>query len=429
MPCTAWTSLSCGLAMLEPLPHVGAVIDAEDDERVARLIRTFRQIVDERSRRFAEVKAGTIVEFRTLANVPDELRVIILVDGLGAFAAAYDTVARRDLFDQFQAIAQEGRAVGVHIVATADRVNSVGASLMSAFPARLAFRVNDELDHGTLGIPRDAFDDTSPPGRAYFRSTEVQVAVLGGDDATVASQAEAITLLARSMERGGAVPVPQIERLRTRVALDELPVIAGMAVFGLSDETLGPIGLKPEGLVVLTGPAGSGRTTCLNTVAEAVRRAKPGVQAVYLGVRRSGVEFDGGWTRQASGDEAVARLAEALCQEIDDDTLVEQLFVVEALEEFVNGEADFALQQLFRRARSAGVCVLVDGEISLMSQGYGIAKEARASRQSIVLQPDATELESISGFPSGRLDASTFPPGRGFLCAQSGRTRVQVAMR
>ena len=59
---------------------------------------------------------------------------------------------------------------------------------------------------------------------------------------------------------------------------------------------------------------------------------------------------------------------------------------------------------------------------------FGIARDARASRQSLVLQPDSGDLETMSGFPSGRLDPATLPPGRGFLCQPSGYQRVQVAV-
>ena len=53
---------SGGLQMLQPLPHVGAVISGDDEERVARLLRWLRDLVDDRAVRFAEARAGSIVE-------------------------------------------------------------------------------------------------------------------------------------------------------------------------------------------------------------------------------------------------------------------------------------------------------------------------------------------------------------------------------
>ncbi|MEB0222620.1 FtsK/SpoIIIE domain-containing protein, partial [Pseudomonas sp. AB12(2023)] len=42
-----------GLRMLEDLPHVGAIISGDDDERVIRLLRTLRDLVDDRAVRYA----------------------------------------------------------------------------------------------------------------------------------------------------------------------------------------------------------------------------------------------------------------------------------------------------------------------------------------------------------------------------------------
>src|SRR5690625_7248203 len=37
-----------GLTMLEELPHVGSIVSGDDEERVIRLLRTLRELIDER---------------------------------------------------------------------------------------------------------------------------------------------------------------------------------------------------------------------------------------------------------------------------------------------------------------------------------------------------------------------------------------------
>jgi S-DNA-T family DNA segregation ATPase FtsK/SpoIIIE len=416
-----------GLGMLETLPHVGSIIAGDDDERIKRLLRQLRYTIDERMQAFAAVTAGTIVEYRTLAGRPDEPRVLLLVDGLPSLIATYDTIAGQKTLDQLESIIQDGRAVGIHVIATVDRLASIRPAVLSSFPARLALRLNDEMDLMAADLPKDSFEETSPAGRGYFKGQEVQVALLSGAETSVASQAEAIAALARSMERTGRVAVPEIQRLPTLVRLADLPAVAdGAAVFGLSDETLGPIGIRPDGLIVVTGPVGSGRTTALDALTHAMHRAFPTVRAAYLGVRRSGVSAPVAWSRSAIGDD-VARLADELANDLDAGTAPERLIVIESLGDLA-GEAEYELQRLVRAVRSAGACALIEGELALMSQSYGLAKDARASRQAIVLQPDAGDFEVMSGFPSGRLDPASCPPGRGFLCLPGGVVRVQVAM-
>ena len=416
-----------GLGVLEALPHVGSIIAGDDDERIKRLLRQLRYTIDERMRDFASVSAGTITEYRTLAKSPDEPRVLLLIDGLPSLIATYDTIAGQRTLDQLESIIQDGRAVGIHTVATVDRLASIRPAVLSSFPARLVFRLNDEMDLMAADLPKDSFEDTSPPGRGYFKGQEVQVAVLAGTTTSVASQAEAIETLARSMERTGRVPVPEIQRLPTNIQLDGLPnTVPEGVVFGLSDDTMGPVGIQPNGLIVVTGPVGSGRSTALNTLTQGFYRADPGLRAAYLGVRRSGVAAPGTWSRTATGPD-VARLADDLSTDFDNGTAVERLVVIESLGDLV-ADAEFELQRLFKAIRAAGAAALIEGELSLMSQSFGIAKDARASRQAVVLQPDASDLEVMSGFPSGRLDPGAFPAGRGFLCLPAGYVRVQVAV-
>ena len=48
---------SSGLKMLDELPHVGEIINGDDVERVGRLLRWLRDLADDRSARYAEVRA------------------------------------------------------------------------------------------------------------------------------------------------------------------------------------------------------------------------------------------------------------------------------------------------------------------------------------------------------------------------------------
>ena len=77
--------------MLEALPHVGSVIYAGDDERVVRLLTMLRETIDERALRYSQVSAATITDYRRLAGRHDEPRIVVLVDALAAFRAAYDS--------------------------------------------------------------------------------------------------------------------------------------------------------------------------------------------------------------------------------------------------------------------------------------------------------------------------------------------------
>ncbi|MGC9963597.1 MAG: FtsK/SpoIIIE domain-containing protein, partial [Acidimicrobiales bacterium] len=211
-----------GLAILEDLPHVGSVINGDDTELVGRLLRMLRDTIDQRARRYAQARADTITDYRDLAQAPDEPRLLLLVDGVGAFRQAYEAGDRAKLFDMFVGIAQDGRPMGVHVVATADRPAALPAALASTMQQRVVLRLANENDVLMLGIPKDAFDADTPPGRGFHDDLEVQIAVFGGS-ANVAEQAAATNRLAVEMRRRGIAEARPVERLRDQVALSELP--------------------------------------------------------------------------------------------------------------------------------------------------------------------------------------------------------------
>ncbi len=133
---------SSGLKMLDGLPHVGEIINGDDVERVGRLLRWLRDVADDRAARYSEVRASTIVEYRKLANDPDEKRIFILVDGMSSFREAYEYSRLSALWDIFLQLATDGRPLGIHLVVTGDRPNSVPASLLASIQRRLVLRLS-----------------------------------------------------------------------------------------------------------------------------------------------------------------------------------------------------------------------------------------------------------------------------------------------
>ena len=111
-----------GLRMLETLPHVGSIVSGDDVERVVRLMRMLREQLETRAKRYADVNASTISEYRSIASAPDERRILLLVDGYPAFRADFEqSAATAPWYGVFQDLVSEGRQLGIHVAITADR--------------------------------------------------------------------------------------------------------------------------------------------------------------------------------------------------------------------------------------------------------------------------------------------------------------------
>ena len=97
--------------ILEALPHVGAVIDSDDVERVQRLLTRLARIVDERSERYSAARTGTLTEYRQISDGAQEPRILLLVDGIGAWREAYERSSDgQNLLDVFTRLLVDGRA-------------------------------------------------------------------------------------------------------------------------------------------------------------------------------------------------------------------------------------------------------------------------------------------------------------------------------
>ncbi|MBN9192432.1 FtsK/SpoIIIE domain-containing protein [Microbacterium sp.] len=419
-----------GLRMLEDLPHVGAIVSGDDDERVTRLLRMLRDIVDERSVRYGEMRAGTIAEYRRLAARPDEPRIIVLIDGLGAFREAYEfSGANSAWFTVFSQIAVDGRQVGVHFVFTGDRPNALPPSIASTVQKRIVLRLATDDDYLLLGVPKDVLDASSPAGRGMIDGEEIQFAVLGGS-ANMAVQSREVERLGEAMRRQGVAEAPGVGKLADAVPLGGLPArtAAGDVVIGLADLDLGPIGIEPVGAFMLTGPQGSGRTTALATIAAALDRARPQSVRIHLSPRRTALALASDPSLFAADAAAAAALAESLADAVEGGRLAAPALLVENITEFTGTEAEAPIDRLVRAVVRADGLAVGEAEGSTWGQAWTLAQPFKAARRGLLLAPSDVDGDTLFGVSLGRIRRADFPAGRGFLIQQGRARRLQVAL-
>jgi S-DNA-T family DNA segregation ATPase FtsK/SpoIIIE len=423
---------SRGLTMLEQLPHVGSVVAGADDERIQRLIRWLRDLVAERAARYAAAGAGTIRDFRVQVGRPDEPRILLLVDGIGALRTAYESGPSQVLWDQFLAIAAEGRPVGVHVVVTADRPGALPTALASSIQQRVVLRLADPGDYGLCGVPADILTADSEPGRAVVAGREVQVAILGRA-ADTKSQADALAELAQAMRNAGRAAAGPVRKLPDTIHTGDLPAARdGLPIVGLRGDDLQPLAFEPRGTFVVVGPPGAGRTTTLHALAVALHRWDPSWRLVLLSSnRRSPLAGLPLWHHTALGAD-LGSSAKFLTQQIRDRFdqsgagPAKIAIVVEQLPESAATE-DATLGDLLAATLVVDGFFVAEGETTAMQSNYGVMGACKASRVGIALQPDSTDGHILyrTSFPP-RLRPQDFPPGRGLYVARGSATTVQV---
>ena len=417
-----------GLKMLEALPHVGSIVSGDDPERVIRLMRTLKSIMDDRSQRYAEVNAGSIVDYRRNANAPDERRILLLVDNFPSFRNDFEVGASRAAwYGVFQQLLGEGRGLGMHVAITADRPGSVPSAVSSSFQRRIVHRLADDGQYMLLDTPADILSATSPPGRAVMDGLETQIAIVGGHS-NVADQSKAIIALAGAMGRTGRTPAEPVGALATEFAPNLLPRnVEGMPALGISDDTLEPIPFDPTGTFVLSGPPASGRTNALTWLIRSIDISVPDVTRYYFGNPRSAVGAAKGWEATARTVEDATSLAKELSATVADPaTRGKIVIVIEQIGDFLSSAADSSMVEMIKALKRSDHFLIAESESGGWGSSWPLLAEVKSGRTGFLLQPDTMEGDTIlkTGLP--RIARNEFPAGRGYFIARGKATRVQL---
>lgn len=258
-----------GLARYADLPQVGAVLGPAEPDRVRRLVAWLGEEVQRR--RVAQLAAP---------GTPSTARVVVIVDGWELIENRSDPAwVETSVLSTLRTVVTAGPTVGVHVVATGGQVMMSGR-LPELFSRRLLLPFPKEetrrqhLGPGTVSPP-------VLPGRAIEASSgmHVQVALPDGDPvagSTPTIDGRPVVVGQRSAKEFPALPL--------RVAAGDVRTPESGFVLGVGGPDVEPLTLDlfegdPHTLLI-TGPAGSGRTTALATVACGLRRAGVGVVAI-----------------------------------------------------------------------------------------------------------------------------------------------------
>ncbi|MCL1923563.1 MAG: FtsK/SpoIIIE domain-containing protein [Propionibacteriaceae bacterium] len=423
---------SGGLAMLEPLPTVGAIIDCQDQERVGRLLRKLIATLDERATKFSAVRAGSLPDYRRLAKEPDIPRILVLVDGFAAFKEYYEsTSGLSQLYSMLSRLLAEGRSMGIHVVLSAERPNAISTSLGSSIQRRLILRQAEEGGYMTLNIAKDVLNSGSPAGRGVFaeETNEIQIAVLSGTPDTE-RQATSIDKFAKGMTQAKIKATEGVERLSNFIPMADIPTsLKSLPIMGVAQDSLEPFGFRPTGTFMVAGMPGSGRTTALRWVAHSLHRWNPKIPKYFVGPGRSLLHNEGIWADSGKQEDEI----KAMCEDImpiferpapsDDPSAV---FIMESLSEFLGSEVENLLVSVIRAARRNGHFVIGETETTGWSSAWPLLSEIRNGRRGVVLQPDQGDGDTLFRVDFPRVQRADFPLGRGIFVDAGKYRTVQI---
>lgn len=462
---------SGALSALAPLPAVGAIAVLTETERVERILRHVTETIAAREIEFARARVGTLREFRAATGQTELPRIVLLVDGFGTFRDVTDTFqAKGAAFADLISIMSKGRAVGVHVVVTADRAAAIPASVMASIQLQLVFRLANASEYGHFGVPGDALE-SAPPGRAIAVGDDrlLQFATLSSA-VLLADQATAIERLARELRATGAAVAPEIRTAPEQLALLELPrEDAGRPVVGIRTSDFAPATLPPAGLGVIAGPGGSGKTEALLSCTAAFERWAQArnefADAMLLTPSAHGLAARRAWAAVAVGPDAGVLLADRILRAFgvappqpstsallgaarigssdpepdrDADTASTsddprsfsppRLVVVEGSATLDSGPMLERVIALVKLARRANFLLLIDCEQGSGGTNWELFSAMKQPSWGVQLQPDDGETHTPFREDFGRVKRTDFPAGRGYAVERGVVTGIHIAL-
>ena len=393
------------LAPLAAHPQVGAVIPAADREAQLRLIRHLRRELGRRRALSAAERA-------------EEPRIVVLVDGIGAFLAEHEGIESTETAEAFRRVFSDGPEVGILFVVAGERPGALPVRMGALVSQKVLFRLAEPSDYSAIGIRPNRLP-TFVPGRAIHAATKLVVQVGHPGD---------LSGIAPDDDGALSAPAVPIRTLPLTVAFDDLAGGAKLEsspielTLGIADDDLGPavLALHANDHVLVAGPPRSGTTSTLALIASLVRQADPAT--VLVGVCDDGSPLYPLEALDAAG--TLSQLSQVVRVAPGDGrrwfVLVDDAPRVDDLEGLVS-----ALLQ----SRRPGLHVIAGGRSDDLRAGYGHWTRAlRQARTGILLQPNLAADGDLLGVRLPRRLAVPLVPGRGFVVSGGEAHLAQIAL-
>jgi S-DNA-T family DNA segregation ATPase FtsK/SpoIIIE len=394
-----------GLAPLDGLPHVGAVITASESERQQRLVRWLRGELDRR-------RAG---------GAGDSPRIVLLLDGYSAFRAEYEDPAVDWVQDYLARLISEGPDVGILTIMTVTRVNAVPSALSSIVSQKWVFHLPDPHDYTLFGLKYQSIG-VLPAGRAVVAHTGQHMQV----GLPTPSLTEAVSTLAARSPKATRKPVTlstlpsrvDPAALGSEVKLDEhlweLPV-------GITESTLAPALLRvyPSEHVLIAGPQRSGRSGLLRAIASLFTTTAPNVGLTVVATRPSPLRM----LDVSRVITAADQLPEALTAVTE--TGGRQVVLIDDADTLDDPEE--AITTLLKQ-RLPEVHLIVAGRADTLRSAYGHwTQPVRRSRSGVLLRPDIDMDGDLLGVRLPRRTPVPITIARGWLVNDGVAELIQAA--
>ena len=277
-----------GLKGISDLPHVGAIIDASQPQRVEQLFRLIHGQMKERQERLSAYPSLADYNAQKL-DEPNNMfpATLIVIDNFAEFTESYEY-----LVPDLIGLVRDGRQLGIYYVVTAGQIGDLGGKLFNSFSRKVTFTMSDQSVYSDL-VGRGALSLNDVPGRGLInidgQPLEFQVGI-----PVMEGEKDPFTLLAERMEKvwfaqGGVRPAAELPRSLT--FLEMYSTLLGKRVDRIGDIPIAENwnnSMKPENQEWLQGPLGLISSKEVRSMLYSAKAGGDGVHGMIAGTTGSG---------------------------------------------------------------------------------------------------------------------------------------------
>lgn len=264
------------LLPLANLPHTGDYFRADEQRKIEKFLDFIENEIDIRKKLFRENQVSNIKMYNTI--VDEKLPLIFLV------IDNYDLV-RDEMFEteeNFNQIARDGQSLGVYVIITATRVNSVRHALMSNLKTKILHYLMDETEKRTI-VGRTEYETEAIPGRAYIQTNrnylaQIYLPVSGNDDIEIREQlkekVQELKEIYKTSIKPMAIPMLPTElTLQSYVENYDIEDSDSLIAIGLEEYAVKPVYInwKLHKHLLVVGDPAKGKTNLLKIMVDQIK--------------------------------------------------------------------------------------------------------------------------------------------------------------
>jgi S-DNA-T family DNA segregation ATPase FtsK/SpoIIIE len=462
------------LDMLEGLPHVGAVVRNDENERFDRLFRRLFNTLEARRYTLAQLNADDLLQYNsriTRQGGQPLPAIFVLVDNFVELQKAF-----LEEIDTLVTLMRDARAVGIYFAMTTPTIN-VSYKVMNLIQQRLALRLTERSDYLQF-IGRNEGREVNPrPGSGLLSGKplrHIQLALpADGEDDDFRLEAMQATIAAMAAAWGDRPKAEPIVTLPDTVLLEHLLPAAPTpppdrpdsfqaleTLLGVESTRLQPYRwnwLEEGPHLLINGPVASGKSSLLRTLllGVAARYSPAQVQMLLVDFNQQSLS-------------RLGQLPHVIATVMDEDALAQQLYhmaselnwrtaelqrrktegtiglddsgslfppLILAIDDYDQLRDALTtsytqlvdLSRFVRADRRLGLHFIVAGESSGLTSGTDrLIKQIRLMRSGVgLVTPDAIEL--LGARVTRAMRQIQLPNGRGYTLSREGMSLIQFA--